>query len=95
MAGRGNPPGVGRPKGTPNKVTQTAKEMLEAAAEGAGGLATLTTFAKEKPEIFWPMWAKLLPKNVDVTSGGKPLNDAERTARLDALLAVIGKRAGG
>ena len=56
----------GRAKGTPNKVSRSAKEMLELAAEGAGGLATLTTFAREKPDIFWPMWARLLPKNVDV-----------------------------
>lgn len=70
----GNP--KGREKGTPNKVTMAAKEMLEAAAEGAGGLETLTAFAKDKPEIFWPMWARLLPKNIDV--GGAVVIEVRR-----------------
>lgn len=41
--------------------------MLELAAQGAGGLPALTRFATERPDIFWPMWSKLLPKNVEVT----------------------------
>lgn len=69
----------GRQKGVVNKVTQSAKEMLEAAAEGAGGLATLTAFAKEKPEIFWPMWARLLPKSVDASVSGDVTITIKRT----------------
>ena len=56
----------GRQKGSSNTVTRTAKEMLEAAAVGIGGLDALTQFGKDKPEIFWPMWARLLPKNVEM-----------------------------
>lgn len=56
----------GRQKGTRNKVTMATKEMLERAAEGAGGLPALTDFAKTRPDIFWPMWAKLLPKNLEL-----------------------------
>ena len=63
----------GRVKGVANKVTQSAKEMLELAAEGIGGLDALTQFGREKPEIFWPMWARLLPKNVEV--GGRDVKD--------------------
>lgn len=78
---RGSKPGErrgGRVKGTPNKVTLAAKEMLEKAAEGAGGLPALTDFAKTRPEIFWPMWAKLLPKNVAASLDGKLTITIER-----------------
>ena len=83
----------GRQKGTTNKVTAEAKEMLELAAKGVGGLKALTQFGKDRPDIFWPMWSKLLPKNMDITSGGKPLTADERTQRLDAILSVLEARA--
>ncbi len=67
----GNP--KGREKGTPNKVTKDAKEMLELAAKGVGGLKALTKFGKDRPDIFWPMWSKLLPKNIEV--GGRDGKD--------------------
>lgn len=67
------PPGPGRPKGKPNKLTVEAKKALEMAFEGAGGVKALTRWAKENPDSFYPVWSKLLPKNIDMTSGGKTL----------------------
>ena len=80
-------------KGIPNKVTVEAKAALELAFHGAGGVDALTTWAKANPDGFYPVWSKLLPKNMDITSGGKPLTADERTQRLDAILSVLEARA--
>ena len=87
----GNP--KGREKGTPNKLTMEAKTALEMAFVGAGGVDELTKWAKANPDGFYPVWSKLLPKNMDITSGGKPLTADERTQRLDAILSVLEARA--
>lgn len=60
---RGNA-GKGRVKGTPNKTTKAAKEGLELAFEGLGGVEALTTWAKENQTEFYKLWAKLLPVQV-------------------------------
>ena len=78
----------GRVKGVPNKVTVEAKVALEMAFKGAGGVDALTAWAKENPDGFYPVWAKLLPKNIDVTTAGKSLNPDERAARLKQLLGL-------
>ena len=64
--GMPKPPNSGRKRGVRNAVTSDAKQMFELAAAGAGGLPALTDFAKKKPENFWPLYAKLLPKNVSM-----------------------------
>lgn len=57
--------GPGRPKGLPNKTTQSAKEAIVAAAEGLGGAERLQAWASEDPkneQIFWgTIYPKLLP----------------------------------
>lgn len=66
--------GRGRPKGSVNKVTASAKEMIQRAAEELGGLERLVSWAQEAPEnekAFWSqMYPKLLPLqvNADVTA---------------------------
>lgn len=74
-AGRKPPPnaGKGRKKGSKNKTTRAAKEMLEEAFDRAGGVDELTKFAKANPAAFYQLWGRILPKNVDVTSGGESL----------------------
>ena len=81
--------GNGRPKGAANKCTRDAKEALELAFQGAGGVTKLTEWAVTNPDGFYPVWARLLPKNLDLTSGGKPLtlSEAERIARIELLIA--------
>ncbi len=57
----------GRPKGTPNKVTATVKEMFIGAAEGMGGMNRLVAWAKEDPaneRVFWGLVARLIPIDV-------------------------------
>ena len=62
------PPGPGRPKGSQNKTTVEVKAALDAAFTGAGGVDTLTDWAKDNPTEFYRLWTKLLPKHLAVAS---------------------------
>jgi hypothetical protein len=59
----------GRQRGAPNRITKEVKECLELAFAGAGGVPALTAWAKKNPDGFYPVWAKLLPR--DVKLGGE------------------------
>lgn len=71
---KGQKPGPGRPKGVPNKTTQTAKEAIALAAEGLGGTDRLIAWAQEDPlneRAFWSsIYPKLLPLQVAGENGG-------------------------
>lgn len=62
------PVSPGRPKGVPNKTTQTAKDAIAKAAEALGGADRLVDWAKEDPaneKAFWTaIYPKLLPLQV-------------------------------
>jgi len=70
----------GRTKGTPNKMTQTAKEAIALAAEQLGGAERLVAWAQEEPQnerVFWgTIYPKLLPLQVTGEDGG-PVQIAE------------------
>lgn len=69
--GSGNP---GKPKGALSKTTKTAKEAIQAAADGLGGKDRLIAWAKEDPlneRAFWSsIYPKLLPLQVTGEGGG-------------------------
>lgn len=69
--------GPGRPKGSVNKTTASAKEAIEFAAQGLGGAPRLTEWAKEAPEnekVFWSsIYPKLLPLQVTGPGGNTPV----------------------
>ena len=66
----------GRKKGTPNKMTANAREAIEQAFEGAGGVAEFTKWAREFPtEFYTRVFPRILPKEVELTGNpDKPLN---------------------
>jgi hypothetical protein len=70
----------GRVKGTPNKLTQTAKDAISLAAERLGGADRLVAWAQEEPQnerVFWgTIYPKLLPLQVTGEDGG-PVQIAE------------------
>lgn len=60
-APRGNA-GKGRKKGSVNKTTKEAKEAIELAFEGIGGVNALILWAEDNKSVFYSqVWPKLLP----------------------------------
>ena len=67
------PVSPGRPKGVPNKTTQTAKDAIALAAETLGGAARLVAWAQEdalNERAFWTtIYPTLLPLQVTGEGG--------------------------
>jgi hypothetical protein len=66
--------GPGRPKGSPNKTTQAAKDAIATAASELGGAERMVKWVKEDPlneRVFWgTIYPKLLPLQVSGEGGG-------------------------
>ena len=81
----------GRPKGSVNKTTATAKSMIEDAAELLGGTARMVAWAQEAPEnerVFWgSMYTKLLPLQVN-----GPGPDGAHLVELKTAADILGPR---
>lgn len=70
---------AGRTKGTPNKVTETARELFVKIMEKqVPDVEAALNALKEKPKEYLDCWSKLapyfMPKMVDITSKGESLN---------------------
>lgn len=64
----GNP---GRPKGSKNKAPQELKDaILGALNSGSGAQAWMERLKEERPELFAPLVAKLIPKDVNMSVDG-------------------------
>lgn len=64
---KGTPKTGGRVKGTPNTMSAGVKLAIETTFKKIGGVSGLTRWAKGNPDEFYGIWAKLLPKNIDVS----------------------------
>ncbi len=82
--GFGGKAGPGRPKGLQNKTTLAVKEALTLAFEGVGGVPALIEWGQNNPDLFFPLWVKLLPQEVKA--------DIEINGGLAALLAAARER---
>lgn len=81
----GNLTGRGRPKGSINKTSATAKAMIEAVADALGGAERMTAWAKEAPENERAFWTQVFPKMLPLQvngSGGFVVTIASRDADL-------------
>ncbi len=62
--------GKGRVKGSKNKLTKSAKEVIDKAFIGLGGEKELIAWAnksdKNKGAFYTLIWAKIIPKNIDL-----------------------------
>ena len=66
------PAGPGRPKGAQSKITISAKEAIQAAFEGLGGVQALMDWAKQPKNIsifYGNIWPKILPHEVTGPGG--------------------------
>ena len=47
---------------------------MEQAFEGVGGMKTFIAWGKNNLALFYPLWIKILPKNLEITgAGGGPI----------------------
>ena len=81
--------GAGRPKGSQNKTTKAAKEMLAEAADLLGGTARMVAWAKEDPANERAFWATIYPKLIPVQLTGEGGGPIEFRNMTDAQLAII------
>ena len=65
-------PGAGRPKGSPNKLSQSLKEMILASLDDVGGRKYLARLAIENSSAYSSLIGKVLPTTLstDESSGG-------------------------
>jgi hypothetical protein len=65
-------PGAGRPKGSPNKLSQSLKEMILASLDDVGGRAYLARLAIENSSAYTSLLGKVLPTTLAAseTDGG-------------------------
>jgi hypothetical protein len=85
--------GPGRPKGIPNKVTQSVKEAIENAFQELGGMSYLVHVGRSDPRTFCALLSKLLPTKLSNADGSPllaaltELTDAQLEARTARALA--------
>lgn len=72
LAAKKKPPraGMGRPKGSANKVQADVKAMILGALEQAGGQQYLAEQAEANPAAFMGLVGKVLPKDVRAEVSG-------------------------
>lgn len=66
-------PGSGRVKGQPTLKSASVMEALNMAFEGMGGWEKLMEWGAKRPDLFYPLWIKLLPAKIE--SDNKNKND--------------------
>lgn len=64
---KGQPKLGGRQKGTPNKLTVTIKEAIEASFNEVGGSKYLSKMAFEEPKAYMALIGKVIPQQVNAT----------------------------
>lgn len=69
--------GAGRPKGSPNRTTKAAKEIIQYAATELGGGDRLLSWVQEDPANEKAFWTQIYPKLLPLTVGGDSENPLE------------------
>jgi hypothetical protein len=63
--------GRGRPKGSRNKVTGIAKDIIAEAADRLGGVERLVAWTKEDAQNERAYWSQIFPKLLPLQVGGE------------------------
>ena len=79
---------AGRPRGSLNKTTATAKEAFALAFKNIGGVEALARWARKNPGPFYKLYARLIPIEQQISGNdGGTLRFAHLTdAQLDDLI---------
>ncbi len=73
--------GLGRPKGSPNKINAGVKSMILGALDDLGGQAWLVQTARAEPRTFMALLARILPSEMtlDATvTAHEPITEIRR-----------------
>jgi hypothetical protein len=84
-------PGPGRPKGLPNRTTQTVRDMITAALEQVGGVDYLAEQARINPTAFLSLVSRVLPLQARMDVGnadGQAFRVDQRAAELTLRIAA-------
>jgi hypothetical protein len=69
----------GRKKGSPNKITSDVRKyILDVADKLEENKQGLYQFAEKHPEVFWTIFAKLVPKNVNLSGHVDVIHQVQR-----------------
>jgi len=71
----------GRQKGTPNKLTSSAKEAFSHAFHAVGGADGLAAWAKKNPTPFYTLYARLIPEDKNINLNAE--------ARIDVTVRLV------
>ncbi len=64
----------GRQKGTPNRMTSTAKDAFQLAFDELGGVPAMVEWAKGNQEVFYRLYARLIPMQQEISGPeGEPV----------------------
>jgi hypothetical protein len=76
----------GRPKGSPNKLTKTVRDVIAQAAEELGGHEGLVAWAVEDPKNRFAFWTSIYPKLLPLQVAGDRANPNELVHRRERLV---------
>jgi len=79
--------GKGRPKGSLNKTTRAAKELIQDVAEGLGGAERMLSWAQEDPANERAFWTGIYPKLLPVQLQGDKDNPLQ--AAVDVTVRLV------
>lgn len=77
--------GAGRPKGSQNKVSKAAKDLIAEAAETLGGMERLVEWAQSDPANEKAFWTTIYPKLVPVTLSGDAENPLNVVSKIELV----------
>ena len=76
----------GRPKGVPNKLTQSVRDAIAQAAAGLGGTARLVEWANADDKNKTLFWTSLYPKLLPLQVAGDPKHPINHVLRMERLI---------
>lgn len=77
--------GAGRPKGSKNKVSAEAKDVIARAAAELGGESRLVAWALEAPENEKAFWSTIYPKLLPLTVAGDSSNPLNLVTKIELI----------
>lgn len=79
----------GRTRGTPNRVSATARDNIIAAFDGMGGVPALVDWARANPSDFYRIYARLLPIESHIHAPNESTSEVDLGRAKEILLGKL------